>query len=96
MFARVTVIQGPPERYDDAVRIINETAVPGAKQLLGLVAAYWAVDQESGEGVTFSIFDSRESLEATEEQVKQLREGAVHEFGGTVVSVKSYEIVGQV
>jgi hypothetical protein len=33
VFARVTVVQGSPDRYDDAVRIINERAAPGAKQI---------------------------------------------------------------
>jgi len=70
MFARVTVVKGSPDRYDDAVRIINERAVPGAKQIPGLVAAYWAVDRASGEGVTFAVFDTEESLNASEEQVR--------------------------
>ncbi len=96
MFARVTVVQGSPDRYDDAVRIINERAVPGASQIPGLVAAYWAVDRSSGKGVTFAVFDSEESLNASEEAVRELRERSVAEAGGQVVSVETYEIVGQV
>jgi len=95
MFARVTVVQGSPDRYEDAVRVINERAVPGAKQIPGLVAAYWAVDQNSGKGVTFSVFDSEESLNASEEAVRELRERSVAEIGGQIVSVETYEIVGQ-
>jgi hypothetical protein len=95
MFARVTVIQGSPDRYDDGVRIINERALPGAKQIPGLVAAYWALDRSSGKGVTFAIFDSEETLNASEETVRDLRERSVAEAGAQIVSVETYEIVGQ-
>jgi hypothetical protein len=96
MFARVTVVQGSPDRYDDAVRIINERAVPGASQIPGLKAAYWAVDRTSGKGVTFAVFETEEALNASEEQVRELRERSVAEAGGQIVSVETYEIVGQV
>jgi hypothetical protein len=95
MFARVTVVQGSPDRFDDAVKVINERAVPGAKEVPGLVAAYWAVDRESGHGVTFAVFDTEENLNASEERVRELRERSVAEVGGQIVSVKTYEIVGQ-
>jgi hypothetical protein len=77
------------------VRIINERAVPGAKQIPGLVAAYWALDRSSGKGVTFAIFDSEETLNASEETVRDLRERSVAEAGAQIVSVETYEIVGQ-
>jgi hypothetical protein len=96
MFARVTVVQGSPDRYDDAVRVINERAVPGAKQLPGLVAAYWAVDRSSGKGVTFTVYDTEESLTASEDAVRELRERSVAEIGAQIVSVETLEIVGQV
>lgn len=96
MFARVSVIQGSPDRYDDAIKVINERAVPGAKQLRGLVTAYWALDRSTGKGVTFSVYDSEESLNASEEIVRQLRDTSVAEAGAQVVSVETFEIVAQV
>ena len=96
MFARVTVVQSSPDRYDDAVRVINERAVPGAGQIPGLKAAYWAVDRSSGKGVTLAVFETEEALKASEEQVRQLRERSVAEAGGKIVSVDTYEIVGHV
>jgi hypothetical protein len=96
MFARVTVIQGSPDQYEDAVRIINERAVPGAKEIPGLVAGYWALDRSSGKGVTFTVYDSEESLKASEDMVRELRERSVAEAGAQVVSVETYEIVGQI
>ena len=96
MFARVTVIEGPADRADDAVKVINDRAVPAAKQIPGIVAAYWALDRSSGKGVTFAIFDTEESLRASEETARQIREAAVKELGARTVSVEHYEIVGQV
>ncbi len=96
MFARVAVVQGSPERYADAVRVINDRAVPGARQIPGLVAAYWAVDRSTGKGVTFTVYDTEESLKASEEVVRDLRERSVAEVGAKVLSVETYEIVGKV
>ena len=53
--------------------------MPGASQIPGLVAAYWAVDRSSGKVVTFAIFDNEESLNASEEAVRELRERSVAE-----------------
>jgi hypothetical protein len=55
-----------------------------------------ALDRSSGKGVTFAIFDSEETLNASEETVRDLRERSVAEAGAQVVSVETYEIVGQV
>jgi hypothetical protein len=95
MFARLTVVQASPDRYDDAVKVINEKAVPGIKEIPGVVAAYWAADRSSGKLVTFAVFDTEESLNASEEQVRQLRERSVAAIGGQVLSVENYEVVGQ-
>src|SRR5205823_12910721 len=35
MFARLTLLEGPPERYDDAVRTIREQALPGLREIPG-------------------------------------------------------------
>jgi len=90
------MFQGSPDRYDDAVRVINERAMPGAKQIPGLVAAYWALDRSSGKAVTFTVYDSEESLKASEDVVRELRDRSVAEAGAQVVSVETYEIVGQI
>jgi hypothetical protein len=96
MFARVTVIQGSPEAYDQAVQAIQGQAIPGARQIPGLVSGYWALDRSKGKGVSFTVYDSEESLKASEEPVRQLREKAVAAAGAKVVSVETYEIVGQI
>jgi hypothetical protein len=45
--------------------------------------------------VTFAVFDTLESLNATEERVREIREQSVKEAGGEIISVHTYEIVGQ-
>ncbi|SRR6266496_3673262 len=94
MFARVTVIQGSPDQYDDAVRVINERVLPGAKEIPGLVTGYWGLDRSSGKGVAFTVYESEESLKASEDMVRDLRERSAAETGAQVVSVESFEIVG--
>jgi hypothetical protein len=97
MFARLVVVQGSPEQVDDAVKVINERAVPGARQIPGLSAAYWALDRSSGKAVTLTIYDTEDSLKASEQVARELRERSVAEIpGAQIVSVETYEIVGQI
>jgi hypothetical protein len=96
MFTRVTVFQGSPEGYDRALDAIQNQAMPAVRQIPGVTAAYWALDRATGKGITFAIFDSEESLRASEETVRQIRERAVAAAGAEVVSVEAYEIVGQI
>jgi hypothetical protein len=96
MFARVTTIQGTPQGYDQAVKVIQDQAVPGAKGIPGLLSGYWALDRDTGKAVTFTVYDSEESLKASEPTVRLLREKAVADAGAKIVSVDTYEIVAQI
>jgi hypothetical protein len=55
MFARVTTVHRSPDEYDQAVSVINDRLMPAARQVPGLVAAYWALDRSSGKGMTFAL-----------------------------------------
>ena len=96
MFARVTVLQGSPDDFDDAARVMREQTIPAARGVPGLVNAYWAFERASGKGVVFAVYESEDALRASEEQVRQLREAGVAAAGGQIVSVDSYEIIGQI
>ncbi len=97
MNARLIVVQTSPDQVDQGVKVINERAVPGAKQIPGLVAGYWGIDRSTGKAVTLTIYDSEDSLKASEEVARELRERSVAEIpGAKIVSVENFEIVGQV
>ena len=91
MFARLTLMQGPPDRYDDARTLMIEL-LPRAKQIPGLVSTSWGLDRSTGKAVTFTIYDSQEALENSEGVVRQIRERSA-DVGTQVVSVETYELV---
>jgi heme-degrading monooxygenase HmoA len=66
MFARVSTLQGPPERLDEAARMLQEEAVPFARQQPGFKAAYWLADRSTGTVVAVSLWESEEAMRASE------------------------------
>jgi len=48
MFARVTVVEVPPDRFDDARELINLYAAPRARALPGWQGGYWLVTARRG------------------------------------------------
>ena len=67
--------------------------LPRAKRIPGLVATSWGLDSSTGKAVTFTVYDSEESLKASEGVVRQIRERSA-EVGTQVLSVETYELVG--
>ena len=95
MFARVTVIEGPPDRVAEGVRYIQEQVVPVAKTQRGIKAGYWLVDRGSGKGLAITLWESEGALRASEPAVAKLREEAVAASGAKLLSVDVYEVVDQ-
>src|SRR5437870_1633863 len=91
--ARRTKTKVSPDRVDTAVKVIEEQVIPGAQKLPGFVGGYWLLDRSTGEGVGFTFFDSRESLEASQVAADQIRAQATQEIGAEVVGVDLFEVV---
>lgn len=96
MFTRVTVVQGSPENADRAVAAIQDQAAPAVRQIPGLTGAYWGVDRATGKAISFTIFDTEESMRASDEMASEIRERAVAAAGAQILSVDTYEVVAQI
>src|ERR1700730_12398218 len=92
MHARKTTVKASPEQASRAKEVIESTVIPGAKQLRGFKGGYWLLDRETGEGVTFTFFDSKESLQASAETAARLRGQAVSDLAGSITGVEEYEV----
>jgi hypothetical protein len=92
MHARVTTLEAPPDRMDDAKRHVQERLLPQLRQMEGFMGFVALGSSQSGklQGVVF--WESEEPLRATDEAVVPVREGAAEATGGTVVSVEEYEV----
>ena len=92
MHARVTTVEAPPERMDDATRFVRERVIPQLQQLDGFKGVIALGDRQSGKVLGVALWDSEEALRATEEAAPRIRGGVEEATGGTVASVENYEV----
>jgi heme-degrading monooxygenase HmoA len=93
MHARVSTIEGLPERMDDATRHLQEQALPQLRQMDGFKGFVALGDRQSGKVLGVAFWESEEALRATEVEVSGVRSGAAEALGGTVAGVERYEVV---
>ena len=92
MHARVTTLEAPPDRMDDAKRHLQEQVLPRLSQMEGFKGFVALGSRQSGKLQGVAFWESEEALRATDEAVVSVREGAAEASGGTVVSVEEYEV----
>ena len=93
MHARVTTIQGSPDKMDDATRHFQEQALPQLQKMEGFKGFVSLGDRQSGKGIGVAFWESEEALRATEQAASSVRSGAADAFGGIVASVEEYEVL---
>ena len=92
MYARVTTLEGPPERIDDGIRHVREQVLPQLQQMDGFKGFISLGDRQSGKILGVALWESEAVLRATEEAVSRVRSGAAEATGGTVAGVEQYEV----
>jgi heme-degrading monooxygenase HmoA len=92
MYARVTTLEVPPERMDDATRHLQEQVLPQLSQMEGFKGFIALGSRQSGKLQGVAFWESEEMLRATDEAVVSVREGAAEASGGTVASVEEFEV----
>lgn len=55
MFARVSIVQGKPERVDEGIRHYRETLLPEARRMVGFKGAYLLADRKSGKNLGITL-----------------------------------------
>jgi len=91
MFARVSEVTAPVERLDDGVAQFRDSVVPAMRDMTGFVRAYLLVDRVGGKSLSISVWDSEESMRASEEAANQLRNQFAGNIGGQATASR-YEI----
>lgn len=95
MFARLTTIQGTPAKIEDAIRVVENDVIPGAKVLDGFKDGYWCVDRKTGKMLSLTLFETEKHLESSEAAASLLRKTASEKLGFDVKSVESYEVIAR-
>jgi heme-degrading monooxygenase HmoA len=92
MHARVTTLEVPPDRMDDATRHVREQVLPRLSQMEGFKGFVVLGSRQSGKLQGVAFWESEEALRATDEAVVPIREGAAEAAGGTVAGVEEFEV----
>ena len=95
MYARVTVTQVSTDQVDQAVQYIQEHVLPAVKAMPGVKGAYFLLSRETGKGLSISLWDTEEEMQASSATASQARSDAVQSLSVNVQGVDNYEIVAQ-
>ncbi|HJW74843.1 MAG TPA: hypothetical protein VJ787_04125, partial [Thermoleophilia bacterium] len=96
MFARVTSAQLKPDQVETFISMIRDQVIPRARNLPGFKGGYWLVDRSTGKGYGITLFESREALDASEDQANRIREEVSRGAGLAIPSFERYEVVAAV
>ena len=67
MHARVTTSQARSEALEEAIRIVQESILPAARQQPGFRGLLHLADRGSGKGLTVSLWETEAAMRASEE-----------------------------
>ena len=88
MHARVSTYDG---EADELVKGFD--SVTGAlEDLDGFSKAYFLVDRAGGRGISITLWESEDALNASVERANQMREEATDQAGASIRSVDHYEV----
>ncbi len=93
MYARVTTLEGSPDKMDDTTRHFQEQTLPQLQKMDGFKGFVALGDRQSGKQIGVAFWESEEALRATEQAVSSVRSGAAEAAGGTVAGVEQYEVL---
>jgi heme-degrading monooxygenase HmoA len=90
--ARVSTFEGDASRIDEATKTSIENVLPRAQQMPGWKGVFSLADRTSGKVILITLWDSPESMKASEEQGEKLRQENAEAAAGKVTGVDRYEI----
>ena len=92
MFARIGTWKGSDAELDRWIVRSREEVKPSVREDPGLQAAYWLVDRQGGKALIVTIWDSAESMQASE-QSRARRQSATAGATGAQVTTDRYEVI---
>src|SRR5579864_6944186 len=95
MYARLTTVQGKPEKIEDAIRVIENDVIPGSKVLPGFKNGYWLADRKSGKLLGLTVFETEKDIEESEAAASKLRKSAAEKLGAEVKNVERFELIAR-
>src|SRR2546430_4377893 len=93
--ARVSLLEGSPDTIDAGLDKTRGDTLPKVRALNGNVGAIGLADRENGRVSMITLWDSADSLSASEQQADQLREKTAEIGGQKITQVARYDAAAQ-
>jgi heme-degrading monooxygenase HmoA len=94
VYARVTVVQGSPDKIDQAIESFSKGVMPAAQSVAGYKAAFLLADRQTGKGIGITLWDSEDARRRGAEAVAEARAAAIKALGGgSIPPVEEFEVV---
>ncbi|NEK57052.1 hypothetical protein GCU56_04090 [Geodermatophilus sabuli] len=91
MYARSTTVHADPQRIDQGIAHIRDEVMPTVQDMPGCMGLSMLCDRDSGRCIVTTSWDSEESMSASREAVRAMREEATDVMGGQF-DVQEWEI----
>lgn len=92
MYARLSILEGPPDLIDEGLRQVREGVLPRVKQMEGFKGMIALGDRQSGKTLGITFWESEEAMHASEEAANRLREESAAAGEDTIAGVERYEV----
>jgi hypothetical protein len=90
--ARISLLEGSPEAIDTTLEKTRGDTLPKVRAIDGNVAAIGLADRDNGRTSMITLWDSTDSLRASEQQADQLRQQTADMGGQRISNVARYEV----
>jgi hypothetical protein len=91
MFARSTTVHADPARIDDGIRYVRDEVMPTVQDMAGCVGLSMMCDRQSGRCIVTTSWDSMDSMAASRDGVRAMRDRAMEIMGGRM-ELQEWEI----
>ena len=90
--ARVSVLEGSPDTIDASLEKTRGDTLPRVRAIDGNVGAIGLADRDNGRVSMITLWDSADSMRASEQEADQLRERTADSGGQKITNVARYEV----
>jgi heme-degrading monooxygenase HmoA len=92
MHARVSILEGPPDKIDEGLNYFREEVQPAWETDPGFKGAIALNDRQSGRTLAVTFWESEETMRAMDEDANRVRSNFAETTGQEIVSVERYEV----
>jgi heme-degrading monooxygenase HmoA len=93
MYARMTRLTQSPDRLEETISTFEPTVVEVARRQPGYVGTGLAADRKEGTAIAFTLWDTQEAMNASEQTATALRTKVADEQGVEILGVERFEVV---